>query len=107
MLINTIHFSGNDTSLSDIRNIMQSRKEQYYTVDFTDKNELHIVKYNESAQFKVTEMVEELFKFYNGKIKLNEDIKIKGNNSFTIISNLNDHSLVEKIKTDLNRLLKK
>ena len=103
---NIIHFSGDDISLNELSNIMNEKKEQYYTVNFNNRNELHIVKHN-SGYFKVNEMLIQLFEFYKtNKIELDEDISIKGNNDFVIINNITNTDLKSRIKTDLNTLLK-
>ena len=85
---------------------MNEKKEQYYTVNFNNRNELHIVKHN-NGYFKVNEMLIQLFEFYkNNKIELDKDISIKGNNDFVVINNINNIELKNRIKTDLNILLK-
>ena len=104
---NIIHFLSEGVSLKDINTIMKNKNEQYYTVEFNDRKELHIVKYNE-GYFKVNEMIIQLFEFYKkNKINLDNNITIKGNNEFAIIYNVSNSNLINRIKNDLNVLLKK
>lgn len=103
---NIIHFIGEDISLKEIDSVMKSNCEQYYTVSFNNRNELHIVKHN-IGYFKMNEMLVELFEFYkNSKINLDENITIKGNDGFVVIYNIKTPDLLGRIKTDLNILLK-
>lgn len=103
---NIIHFLGNDISLKEIGGIMESKEEQYYTVNFSDRKELHIVKHN-NGYFKVNELLIHLLDFYkNNHVELDESLTIKGNDNFTVIYNLTNTELISRIQTDLNTLLK-
>ena len=84
-------------------------KEKLWYFLIEKNNELHIVKYNENKGFKVNAFIVELFKTYsnnNDIKKLINDIKIKGNDNFSIITNLNENN-IKFIKNDLLRFLSK
>lgn len=104
MINNSImHFSGEftDKQINDVLSKNDSVK--YYTKNLPD--ELHIIS---NGKIKITQLMIELFEYYNKDVQLKTlltDIKIKGNDKFTIISNISD-KLVTKIKCDLNKLLK-
>jgi hypothetical protein len=79
----------------------------YFTRNIDDKNELHVVKYSENAQFKLTGFVSQILKFYEKNtdfVKYLKDVKLKGNDNFVIIENTNPN-LIEKLKNDFNTLL--
>lgn len=81
----------------------------YYTRLLKEGNELHVVKYNDKAYFKINSLISQLFKFYDGNNKtksLIEGARIKGNDKFIIIENMNV-KLSDRLKVDLNRLLRK
>lgn len=102
---NIIHFNGEEFSLNEINNIMKEKNEQYYTVTFENKNELHIVKHN-TGYFKINKLIIELFNYYKDKNIFNENINIKGNDNFSIIYNIKSEKLLSNIKNNLNKLLK-
>ena len=103
---NIIHFLSEDISLKEINSLMKTKNEQYFSVLFNEKNELHIVKHDK-GYFKINEMITELFNFYEKNNILANKLSIKGNDNFTIIYNINNPELINRIKTDLNTLLKK
>jgi hypothetical protein len=94
-------------SINEINNYLTKKSNiLYYSRELDDKKEFHIVKSNESAEIKVTELIVELLKFYESNNIPVENINVKGNNSFSIISNISP-KFISKLKKDLNSLLKK
>lgn len=83
-------------------------KEKLWYFMIEKNNELHIVKYNEDKGFKINEFILELLKSYkNSNFKqLSENIKIKGNENFVILTNIFENNST-KIKEDLIKLLSK
>ena len=72
-------------------------------------NQLHIVKYNENLTLNVNNFVDSLFKFYSTSKELKpltQNIKIKGNDKFSVIENINPHAF-DRIVNDLSKLLSK
>lgn len=103
-----VHFS-NEFTMEDINEAMSLQDDIiYYTRQISEKNEFHIVNHN-NGEFTVTAFITELFKFYTTDTSLGESMKgtkIKGNEKFSIIINT-DEVLIERLKLDLNNLLKK
>lgn len=84
-------------------------KEKLWYFIIEKNNELHIVKYNENKGFKITEFVVELLNTYNNHPdikRLITEVKVKGNDNFSIICNLNEKN-TKFIKNDLIRFLSK
>ena len=83
-------------------------KEKLWYFMIEKNNELHIVKYNEDKGFKINEFVLELLKSYKNSNfnQLSENIKIKGNENFVILTNIFENNS-GKIKEDLIKLLSK
>jgi hypothetical protein len=103
-----VHFS-EEFSMEDINEAMSFQDDiLYYTRYIAEKKEFHIVNHS-NGEFTLTPFISQLFNFYNQNEKLSElisDTKLKGNDSFTIIFNVNE-DLISQIKNDLNSLLKK
>jgi len=103
-----VHFS-DEFSMDDINEAMSFQDEIiYYTRYIIEKNEFHIVNHN-GGEFTLTPFISQLFNFYSTNEKLSPFVtktKVKGNDTFTIILNVNEE-LVNRIKDDLNTLLKK
>jgi len=103
-----VHFS-EDFSMEDINEAMSSQDEiLYFTRYIQEKNEFHIVKHK-NGDFKITSFITQLFGFYKknkNTSSLLDETKVKGNDSFVIIQNVNEQ-LIERLKNDLNILLKK
>lgn len=103
-----VHFSG-DFTMTDITDAMSHQDDIiYYTRQIVETNEFHIVNYKE-GQFTLTPFVTQLFNFYQNNENLSslvKESKVKGNDKFAIILNVNE-DLVNQIKNDLNKLLKK
>lgn len=97
----------NDGNLNDI---MKTLKDKYSDTDYflrKKDNELHIVKYNENINININEFVNGLLKFYSSKPELKkivENIKVKGNDKFSIVENMNTQ-YNEKFINDLTKLL--
>lgn len=95
-------------SLNEINAVLSKRDEVvYYTRYIPESNEFHIVKHKD-GNFVMTSFISQLFDFYKKNDTLCEklsNVKIKGNDNFTIISNTNQE-LINQIKRDLNILLK-
>lgn len=106
--INNVLFI-NNINIDDIYKLLS---EKYNDIDYFIRqkdNDLHIVKYNENIQLNINSFVDSLFKFYSTRKnlkKLIENIKIKGNNKFSIIENINNNN-IGKIIEDLSNLLSK
>jgi len=103
-----VHFS-NEFSMEDINEAMSFQDDIiYFTRYITEKNEFHIVNHNK-GEFTLTPLVTQLFNFYSNDKNLSplvKESKVKGNDAFTIVLNVNE-GLIEQIKKDLNTLLKK
>ena len=100
-----IHFSDefNEKQINDI--LGKNEKVIYYTKSLP--NELHIINHR-NGDIKITQMMIELINYYknDNDIKpLLSSIKLRGNDKFAILSNI-DIKLITKIKSDLNKLLK-
>ncbi|MDY0270306.1 hypothetical protein [Trichloromonas sp.] len=107
--LRVVHFS-DDFSIEEITNYLKDKSDiLYYTRTLKEGKEFHLVKYNDSAFFEMHKLQSELFKFYNNNISLKphlKGLKIKGNSNFSITENMNP-IIVNKIKNDLNNILKK
>lgn len=95
-----------------ITDILETIKDKYSDTDYFIRkkdNQLHIVKYNETLKMNINEFVNSLLKFYSTKPelrKITEGIKVKGNDKFSIVENMNPkHS--EKFISDMTSLLSK
>jgi len=95
-----------------ITDILETIKNKYSDTDYFIRkkdNQLHIVKYNEKLKMNINEFVNTLLKYYSTKPelrKITEGIKIKGNQNFTIIENMNPKNS-EKFINDITSLLSK
>ena len=102
-----LHFPG-DFTLEEIEKLLENRKDIiYYNRLLNDGKEFHVIKHNKKGFFKLQVLETQLLKHYE-QIKslkpLLQGIKIKGNDNFAIIDNL-PTPLIEKMKTDFNKLL--
>ena len=95
-----------------INDILETIKNKYSDTDYFIRkkdNQLHIVKYNEGLKMNINEFVNSLLKFYSTKPelrKITEGIKVKGNDKFSIVENMNPkHS--DKFISDMTSLLSK
>lgn len=102
-----LHFS-DGFSLNDINNLLSENNDiLYYTRILSEKNEFHVVKHK-NGKFTITTLLTQLFEFYKKNenfSKLISNSTLKGNNDFTIVSNVNEN-LTNQLKSDLNKLLK-
>lgn len=95
-----------------INDILETIKTKYSDTDYFIRkkdNQLHIVKYNESLKMNINEFVNTLLKYYstNPELrKITEGIKVKGNQNFSVVENMNTR-FSEKFITDLTNLLSK
>lgn len=86
--------------------------EKYSGMDYFIRkkdNNLHVVKYNENLNLNVNNFVDSLFKFYSTKKELKplvHNIKIKGNDKFSVVENV-DPNAIDIIVNDISRLLSK
>lgn len=96
-------------SLNEINDVLSKRSEViYYTRYIPENNEFHIIKHKD-GNFVITPFISQLFDFYKKNDALCEkisNIKVKGNDNFSIITNI-DQELLNQLKKDLNILLKK
>jgi len=103
-----LHFSG-EFKMDDISSILNKNQDViYYTRYIEDKKELHIVNHKK-GEFNIMKLISELFNHYKKDEQLAillSNIKMKGNMNFTIINNI-DEEFANKLKNDLNNLLKK
>ena len=104
--LKVLHFPDNITN-KEIEKLLENRKDIIYYTRIVN-NELHLVKYNKDGFFNSQQLIESLFKHYekNNLSSLLKGIKIKGNNSFSIINNVSE-KLLEIIKKDLSKILVK
>lgn len=95
-------------SLNEINDVLSKRSDIiYYTRYIPESNEFHIIKHKD-GNFVMTSFISHLFNFYKNNQSLSEkisNVKLKGNDNFTIITNTNQE-LITQIKHDLNILLK-
>jgi len=95
-----------------IKDILETIKTKYSGTDYFIRkkdNQLHIVKYNETLKLNINDFVNSLLKYYSTKPesrKITEGIKVKGNQSFSIIENMRPQ-YSEKFVDDLTKLLVK
>jgi len=95
-----------------INDILETIKTKYSDTDYYIRkkdNQLHVVKYNEGLKMNLNEFVNTLLKFYSTKPelrKMTEGIKVKGNQNFSIVENMNP-KFSGKFVTDLTSLLSK
>jgi hypothetical protein len=102
-----VHFS-DEFNLDDINEALSATDDIiYYTRDLNEKNEFHVVNYKE-GDFTITPFITQMFNFYktNKLSHLVKESKVKGNDKFAIIVNTNE-DLINRLKNDLNLLLKK
>jgi hypothetical protein len=80
----------------------------YYMIEQAE--EIHVVKYNEQATFRMRDFINALFSHYiKNNIFVQENvqsIKVAGNDNFVVIKNISD-DMYERIKNDLIVLLSK
>lgn len=92
----------------DIKKIYEILKTKYPDMNYFIRrkdNQLHIVKYNEKLELNVNSFVDSLFKYYSTKSKsMVENLKIKGNEKFSLIENLKEENF-ERVIKDISRLL--
>jgi hypothetical protein len=81
-----------------------SKDDVKYILIEKDKN-IVILKYNENSDFKLKEFSDSLLNYYKKSIDI-KDLKVEGNNSFSIFKNIPDGKINEKIQLDLMKLLK-
>jgi hypothetical protein len=102
-----LHFPG-DFTLEEINKLLEKRKDIFYfTRLLKDGAEFHLVKHNKDAHFKLQTLESQLLKYYEQISDIEpflNGIKVKGNDNFAIIDNPSP-LLVEKMKSDFNRLL--
>jgi len=102
-----LHFP-DDFTLEEIENLLENRKDiLYYTRLLKGGNEFHLVKHNKNAQLKIQILETQLLKHYEQFKNLKpllQGVKIKGNDNFAIIEGISP-ILVEKLKSDFNKLL--
>ncbi|MFW5848006.1 MAG: hypothetical protein ACOCVF_03740 [bacterium] len=103
-----VHFS-DEFTIEDINNVMSSKEGVlYFTRYIPEKNEFHIVNHKK-GEFTITPFVTQIFNFYNNNKNLSglvKESKVKGNETFAIITNVREN-LLTQLKKDLNTLLKK
>jgi len=104
-----IHFS-EEFSLEEILNYLKDKNDiLYYTRTLKEGKEFHLIKYNDKAFFEIHKLQSEVFKYYHNNESMKphlKNIKIKGNSNFSITENLNS-TIINKLKNDLNNILKK
>lgn len=104
-----VHFS-EEFSIREITDYLKDKHNiLYYTRTKNEGKEFHVIKNKNNAFFKLTILQTELLKRYE-KVEnftnLIKDIKIKGNDQFVILENINP-IIINVIKNDLNKLLLK
>lgn len=105
-----INFKHNPKDVIKLLETYNLSKDQFWYFMIEQNDEIHVVKHNESAVFKMTEFTNALFTFYiknNNSILENlKTIKVAGNDNFVVIKNIPEN-LHEKIKKDFITLLSK
>jgi len=95
-----------------VKKIYELLSEKYTGMDYfirKKNNNLHVVKYNESLNLNINNFVDSLFKFYSTKKELKplaHNIKIKGNDKFSVVENINPHA-IDRVANDISKLLSK
>lgn len=93
-----------------VENIYNLLSKKYPNTDYFIRkkdNNLHVVKYNEKLDLNINNFVDSLFKFYSkNNLSICENIKIKGNDKFSLIENLKNKNM-ERVVNDLSKLLSK
>jgi len=95
-----------------LKDILETIKTKYSDTDYFFRkkdNQLHVVKYNEKIKLNINEFVNSLLKYYstnNNFKKILEGIKVKGNQSFSIIENMKSEYNTKFVE-DLTKLLSK
>ena len=96
-------------SLDEVNNVLLTKPEViYYTRYISETNEFLVVN-NKRGDFTITPFITQLLEYYKKNNELSnlvKESKVKGNDSFSIILNVNEE-LINQIKKDLNQLLKK
>lgn len=104
-----VHFS-EDFTLENILDYLKDKNDiLYYTRTLNDNKEFHIIKYNENAFFEIDKLQSGLFDFYKKNktiLPFLKKLKTRGNSNFIIIENIN-LDFINKLKNDLNNVLKK
>jgi hypothetical protein len=80
-------------------------KEDIKFILIENQNNIIILKYNEKSEFNLKEFSTCLIDFYKKSFDV-KDLKIEGNNTFSIFKNIPDENLNKKIQEDLMKLLK-
>ena len=95
-----------------IKKIYKLLSEKYTGMDYFIRkkdNNLHVVKYNEHLNLNINNFVDSLFKFYSTKKELKpltHNIKIKGNEKFSVVENINPYA-IDRVVNDISNLLSK
>jgi len=95
-----------------IKKIYKLLSEKYTGMDYFIRkkdNNLHVVKYNEHLNLNINNFVDSLFKFYSTKKELKpltHNIKIKGNEKFSVVENINPYA-IDRVVNDISKLLSK
>lgn len=95
-----------NVDIKGIYELLKNYPDTNYFIRIKD-NQLHVVKYNEKLQLNVNSFVDSLFKYYSTKSKsMVENLKIKGNEKFSLIENLKPENF-EPVIRDISKLLSK
>lgn len=93
-----------------INEILETIKSKFSDTDYyirKKEGQLHIVKYNEELNLNMNEFVNSLLKYYSSNKesqKVLEGIKVKGNQTFSIIENMRSQ-FINKFVVDITKLL--
>lgn len=89
-----------------------SKEKLHFIISKQTKNSLVIIKYNEKSEIKLNDFINTIFDYYKkNNNEIFEKIIVEGNNSFSIIKNIpeikiGEKLLIEKLNDDIIKLLK-
>lgn len=100
-----VHFS-EESTLDDINDFLKNKNGiLYFTRYIPNKKQFHIINHD-NGEFEITPFITKLLDFYKKRNIKFDKINIKGNDTFAILMNVNN-DMVNILKNDLNKLLKK
>ena len=102
--------SKNTKPSESFKKLTESKIDTLYVVAEQPENSVSIFKYNKKAEVNLSEFSEALINHYRKNQSLNkilENVEIKGNELFSVISNLPDTKFVQIVIKDLIKLIKK
>lgn len=95
-------------SIKLLKNNNISEEKLHYLISKQTPDTLVVLKYNEKADKKLSEFMNTLIDYYKNNLKSDifDNIIVEGNESYSIIKNINNDELLKSINTDIINLLK-